>query len=783
MNHRFLRFLLALSLWAGALAWIVWPARHIEVDSDYWLPADHPVELNIQRLTDAYEPGESCLLIFHLGQPLIGRSGAGAEGGAGISVPNLPAVRAIEALEAKLKALPQVVDTTSAISAQGIFELPSDDPEVAGDLQITSLHEAFHAGYVDLAGWRSELHEGPYAGRLLSADGLYTSVLVGLSATASASAVARSRALEDIERVVQEQPLKADYLVGDAPLKAKLDDTLKMEVVPLLVTSWAITLVLTLLLTASLRRSLLVVFLASGCSLAALGFFIRFGLAFTPVALILPTLVLIVALADALHVLARWDTEKRAHPQDLQAAWRRTVRHTWMPCFSASLTTAAGCLSFASSELLSLSEFGLAATVAILLAYPLLILPLWGVLRYWPNYWERRQVLKEDSVLRRALQAPARFCLNCKPAPLAAFWVLGTAGLALGLVQARTESNFLEVFFATDSEMRQGFDVVDEELQGSGVLDLILDHPQAEHFRTLEGMQTIDHLKRSLKGLDSNAGHEVHVVDSYLLPISVAHRAFGETGELPTDEEALVSELFFLDLSSSDTERGVLEPWLNFGGNSARIRLITRNLDSQSLDELIDQSLALEPEGYSLTPTGPSWYIKSLSDMVLDTQLTAIATVLLMIYIILLVHLGPRWGSLGMLINVPPLLMTLGLISWLGLAFDFGTILVTSLTLGLTVDAALHLLNRARWELREGKALGQALESAVIHTARPIFQAVVVVAGGLLSLCLSEIVLIQRFALFSVFGVCISGLAAVTILLLIQGLVEQQGVDGRKHGN
>ena len=716
-------------VWVALVAVLAHPVRHLAIDNDNWLPPEHRVSRALDRLEQDFALTEGALVVVPLDAPYFASAAMRAE---------------VERLESALSALPGVGATQSAASARTLIPLPGDT------LRVASYGDMHKEGSLGLEAWRDHFGAGPYGRRLLSADGLLAAVHLEMAPVPAADLAEERRLLYARLRQAMAGLGWADgyHLVGDASLKGQLDQMLSADLRRLLWACFGLAVLGLLAVTRSLRRTLFVSLVCGGCVLVALGTMVRLGAPFTAVGLVLPVLVLVVALADALHVLARFDAER--------GDWRRTVRATALPCLAASLTTAAGCLSFVATPIVSLQQFAMHASLSVMLAYPMLLVPLWGAMRYWP------QLLGGGSTAaRRGLQ------------PVGGRVWLGVWGgfallFAAALPWAHAESDFLSIFFARDSETRRGFEVVDARLGGSGVLEIILD-AQPEHFRHIAGRDQVAALERRLRARVP----WLRDIDSYLKPLAVAQRALAADARPTADDEGalLAQSLFFLELSQSHDDSGVLAPWMSSDGAVARLRLITPHLSSRQMAEVEDAVHAalapLRAQGVAATLSGSASYVRYLSSRVLASQGRAAALALALVAVLMLLVLGWRWGLIGLAINLPPLLMTAGSIVWLGWPFDFGTILVTSITLGLVVDSSLHLLAAAR--AQSAVPSRQAVLAALGHCWLPIWRATLIISGGLAVLLLSDLALVQRFAALSIWGLWLGFGCALTLPLGLAG--------------
>lgn len=91
-----------------------------------------------------------------------------------------------------------------------------------------------------------------------------------------------------------------------------------------------------------------------------------------------------------------------------------------------------------------------------------------------------------------------------------------------------------------------------------------------------------------------------------------------------------------------------------------------------------------------------------------------------------------RMGLLSMIPNILPIIVVMGIMGWVGIRLDFGTILIGSITLGLVVDDTIHFLdNFSRYYDECGDPL-LATQKTLNSVGRAMLVTSVVLAGGFL---------------------------------------------------
>lgn len=753
--------LLCAALCAGLLAALLIPAANLRFDSDRWLPDGHPMQRGLDYLAEEFQPGEGLAVLLRLPGDFF-------------ALPDFERAR-IAKLGDSLAALPGVLELRSPLAARTIFR----DSQA---LQIRSFESALETGAIGSAAeFRRRFRASPYDGLLLAGDG--KTLAIEMRTDTRHRAEAREQLLRQVERTIAgagfaldaSQPFGA-ALAGEAALNGRINRTLRSELVSLLTLGAA---ALAFFLAVALRRpgqvaALLICTAAS--VLQCLAAIALLGHSLTPVSLCLPLLAAVIAVADGLHILAIWN-EQCGGAQGGNApraphgeALRQTIRRSWLPCLLTSLSSAAGFGAFALSELIPLRHFGLDSLAAIALCFPTIVGVLWTALWLFPAQLGPARAARPDRAQHALLRLSALAAAHPRRVALAGLCAsLLLAGL-LGL--ARSETNFLSVFFRESSAIHRAFNLADRELGGSGGLDLVLGEAPG-HFRSLGAFQNVAALAAKLQ-----SHPQVHRAESYLLPVSMVHRALrGGAQSLPGRADELAQELFFLDLSRGERERDLLGNYLDFDGASTRLRLRTPNLGSQQLGALIafaqGQAARAAPEARLLV-TGSGAHIHELSRYVLQTQRRSFLLTLALVGALFALWFGPRLGLAGLLANIFPVLAATASICALRIPFDFATILVAGVTLGLSVDDSIHLLHHYRRARRAEEPPRRALSGSLRLVLRPVFLTSALFCLGLAVFFSSSLVILLKFAAFTIVGLLAALFSALVLLPALVLLLEER---------
>lgn len=145
------------------------------------------------------------------------------------------------------------------------------------------------------------------------------------------------------------------------------------------------------------------------------------------------------------------------------------------------------------------------------------------------------------------------------------------------------------------------------------------------------------------------------------------------------------------------------------------------------------------------------------------------------VVVFLMMALLFRSARLGLLAMVP-LSVTIagvyGIIGWIGKDYDMPIAVLSSLTLGLSVDFAIHFIERTRSLLRSSGSFAVAAAGIFEEPARAIARNAIVIAIGFTPLFFAPLV---PYITVGAFMAAIMALSGLTTLLLLPALMSWAG--------
>ena len=750
MSRRHLTIAGGFSLWLIILALGLFGARGLKYDNDNWLEPDNPYQVARDMLAEQFSQYEATMFLF--------------------KADNLFTEQGYEhavAFSEAAKRIDNVVDVVSVYDASLIMN------DASGSLVITTYREALENGQLaDLRALEAKFRDSDYMGRLLSDDGKLSTFIV--KQDTAGRPLDRQKLVMELTALAASNPLTADSeLAGDGYLKYTLDKSTQSQLGTILgIAGIGIALFL-FSLFGRIWTTAMVLLVAATAVAVAMGIMSTLGHNLTVIALALPVMLSVIVVADSLHIIRYWDNAiDTAGPDDgIKEIISETFEATWLPCLTTSVTSAVGFGVFTFSELTPLRDFGVDSFIGILLGYGIMMGGVFlGLYARTPTALARRGGQHHLSLPDRAadsfLKLDWSVVGNNRPATFAVAIALTLMAVVALITNAKSESNLLDVFFKPSSDMYQAFDRVDKELGGSGVVSMVFMTDEEDYFRQHPPFMDVRAVEDEIVNLRA-----INSTESFTGPIGDIHRSLVDDGsQYPQDGDQLAQELLFSEWSRSAESRDVLAESVNFTFDSKHLRAYTPNLSSTELDVLvgkIDRQLALVDAENLPEPiyTGHSVFFSQLSGYILDTQFTSILLTFCLIFIVLIFEFNTRLAMAGMIACSLPIIITMGTIAALGFPFDFATVIIASVTMGLSIDDTIHILHRYQHHLvDEHKSQRLSLRQALFIPGRPIVQSTFLFCFGAGVFLSSDLVMLQRFASFTMLGLVLALLGAVLLL-------------------
>lgn len=563
-----------------------------------------------------------------------------------------------------------------------------------------------------------------FQGILVGEDRHTTAIILRLVAEKDAP-VPRGKTLAEIRRVADEFPLPT-HLVGEP---VQIQETFRYVEEDGAVLGWAAMTLLVLviwLIFRQLRWVLLPLVVVETSILWTKALLVVSGFELSMVSSVMNSLLMVVGTATVIHVIVHF-RELRLERKP-RAAARETLHNLAHAVFWTTVTTAAGFAAQLTSHVTPVQSFGLMMGIGtmVILGAALTILP-GGMLLGQPE--STSTSARWNSRIGGALirlhdwveHYPRRVAMA------AVIFVLLSLG---GTFRLRVETDFSRNFRVSTPIVR-ALDFAESRLGGSSVWEVNFSAPA---------------------DLDSRFLDKVRQLSRQLRQLEIAGRPAVTKAVALTDGTDLVP---FLPLTAKRALLRQLQPDFErnlFNPERGRMRIVLRARDRQRAE---DRSQVIDEVGRIARDTFPdaktsgmfvllTFLVESLlGDQWLSFAVGAAAIIGLMT----IAFRSLRVGLFSLVPNLLPILFVIGAMGWLDIPINIGTAMISSVSMGLTIDSSIHYFTGYRRARRSGLDIVAALRETSRGVGTALVDTNLALVAGFLALSLSHFIPLVYFGL------------------------------------
>ncbi len=480
------------------------------------------------------------------------------------------------------------------------------------------------------------------------------------------------------------------------------------------------------------------------------------GATMNAVLIVMAPLILVLAVSSGVHLVNYFHDE--ANLRGLKGATGRALAKGWLPCLLAAVTTAIGIGSLTVSNIIPIWQFGIFASIGVLVTTVLLFLVVpgamqWRVATGTASPGDESTEKKTDDT--KGFAHIATSALSYTSLLTVGLCLAVMAFCIIGLSKVDTSISIRNLLMPEHRTVRD-YRWLEKNIGPLIPIEVVV---QFDEDCPLGISQRIELLRR--------VQQEMNEVDDLQGATSIATfvpqaEAGGLLGVVRRNAQlnALRPEFIKSHWLHEDDEH---QSW--------RISARVNTLDDygQFLDQLrthVDPMLEQEAgEKVGAIYTGMTPLVdraqRALLNDLFYSFLTALATVAVIMMLVNAAHSwtpGLGWyqlpvlirsmlaGLVAMIPNLFPVVILFGTMGWLGHKIDIGTVMTASVALGIAVDDTLHFMTWFRRELADGQKRRMAVENAFRHCAKAMMQTTLICGLGLIVFGFSEFVPTRQFA-------------------------------------
>jgi len=568
-------------------------------------------------------------------------------------------------------------------------------------------------------------------------------------------------------------------------IRTQLADRMKKEMRWFLVGSVLLSAIILLIFFRSISTMFLSLAVVLTGVVWSVGTLHLFAYKISLLTVLIPPLIVVIGIPNCIYFLNKYHISY-IESKDKDAALVTMISKMGIVTLFCNIAAAIGFAVFALTKSPILKEFGAVAGINILALFLISLVLIPAVLSSLPAPRERHIKYLENKWLQALLDKLEVWALNHRGFIYGATAIVLVIAIA-GIFRLRAEGFIVDDLPKTD-KIYTDLKFFEKNFKGVMPLEIVIDTKQKNGLRKnpLKIFAQIDSLSQYIASLPET-GKPLSLIEGLKFVRQAYYDGDSSNYGLPNDFDiSFIASYLNTKKSTAGADNNnigkLLNSFIDSSKQKARISVNMADVGSKRLPLLLQQvqekadhyfdstKYHVELTGASVTfLEGSSFIIKGLKDSIM----WAFALIALcMLYLFRSV----RILFCSLIPNVIPLVITAGVMGWVGIALKPSTVLVFSIALGIAIDITIRFLVNYKQEQKGSSESRRALVIKTIHsTGISIIYTSLVLAAGFIIFCFSGFGSTQSLGWLTSLTLVV---ATFTNLILLPALlINMQGRD------
>ena len=495
----------------------------------------------------------------------------------------------------------------------------------------------------------------------------------------------------------------------------------------------------------------------------------------------IPIFIMPIAVLDAVHILSEF-YDRYPEYQDKRKTAAEVIKTLWRPMLFTSLTTTAGFGSLALAPIPPVQVFGIFVALGVMLAwfFTIVFIPAYITLipeKSLQNFGYKPAKGSKDHEHASGLLLKIAKLTRTMPKLIVGLTMVLLGIAAYGISQIVINDNPVK-WFEPKHRIRVADSVLNERFAGTYPAYIALESEEEDTFKDPAVLNYIDELQLYLESLP-NVGKTSSITGI----IKTVYRELLESNpdyyRIPDSSRGVAQTLLTYESShrpddlwhfvTPDYKQASIWIQLNSGDNM-EMNSVVRSVEDYLKSHPLPGQLIPKVDWFGLTYINVIWQDEMVAGM-LSALLSSFVIVLILMT---LLFRSLYWGLLSMIPLTITISLIYGITGLVGKAYDMPVAVLSSLSLGLAVDYAIHFLARSQELHSKYASWSETLQTMFGEPARAIVRNLVVVGVGFSPLLLAPLVPYQTVGILISAILVIAGVATLIILPALQTLFERR---------
>jgi hypothetical protein len=486
----------------------------------------------------------------------------------------------------------------------------------------------------------------------------------------------------------------------------------------------------------------------------AFGFIGLFHYEITVLMALIPPLIIVIGVPNCIFLINKYQQEVKSHGNQAKSL-QRVISKIGNATLMTNVTTASGFATFIFTKSQLLNEFGIIASINIMAIFTLSLL----IIPIIYSFLEKPKGKHLQHLERKWIERIVNWMENTVRHKRIAVYVSTVILIVISIIGVYT----IRVSGSLIEDMPKGKpffnDIVFFENEFGGImpLEILIDTKHKKGVMKLSTLKRMEKLREIFEEIP-----ELSPSISILNLVKYSKQAYYNGNpkyyQLPTNQE----RSFILSYTkNSDSNSNLLNNFVDSTGRYARITTFMKDIGTEKMERIEERLLArinkeFPKDLYNITMTGKALvFLKGTNYLIKNLVISLSLAILLISLFMAWMFRSFKMIIISLIPNVLPLLITAGLMGFLGVPIKPSTILVFSIAFGISVDDTIHFLAKYRQELQAHNwKVRKSVYAALRETGISMFYTSIVLFFGFLVFTVSS------------FGgtIALGGLISITLL-------------------
>ncbi|WP_298493441.1 efflux RND transporter permease subunit [uncultured Algibacter sp.] len=414
---------------------------------------------------------------------------------------------------------------------------------------------------------------------------------------------------------------------------------------------------------------------------------------------LIPPLIIVIGIPNCIFLINKYQHEVKLHGNKVKSL-QRVITKIGNATLMTNVTTASGFATFILTESKLLKEFGVVASLSILAIFILCLLIIPIIYSFMPFPKDRHL----EHLNKRWIGGFVNWMELMVKKKRIAIYITSVVLLVvsiIGIYQIKISGSLIEDM-PQESDFVNDIRFFEDEFNGIMPLEIMIDTKRKKGVMKLSTLKRMDALE-DLIIETPELSKPVSVVGLVKYSKQAYYNGNTKYYQLPTSQENSFI-LSYAKNSSSNVD--LLKNFVDSTGQYARITTFMKDIGTDKM-ERIEENLQTKidkvfpKERYDVILTGKALlFQKGTKYLVKNLVISLTLAILLIAIFMAYMFRSGRMIIVSLIPNLLPLLVTAGLMGYLGVPIKPSTILVFSIAFGISVDDTIHFLAKYRQELQ-----------------------------------------------------------------------------------